>query len=479
MGLTARAKAKLQLKAQKSSFARDVMLPAGEYISVKEIAGLPLVVAAAVALIWSNSPWGDLYRSIWSMEQEIRVFWFSHTETLRHWVNDALLPLFFFVAGLEIKRELVRGELSTPRKAALPFVLALGGVIVPTGMYLAFNAGGGDTSGWGVPVATDVAFALAVLALFGDRIPSELKVLVLTFAAVDDVFGVLIIAVAYSREIATDAMWFAGLYFGLVVVLRALRIPLYSLFVVVGLPLWYAVLKSGIHPSVMAVALGLLAPARPMFERGEFARVRERANRQFLKTRRELQDLESRDDLTEEEQDRRLELSEREDALVGLLEEQARQTEPITDRLIHGLNPWVSYALLPLFALANAGVVIDVGTLKEVVTSRPTLGIIAGLVIGKPLGLLVFGWIALRLRWAQLPDTVTWTHLVAAGLLAGIGFTVSLFIGELAFGRRGAEIMAAVKVAIFIASLLAAVLGALWLWWRQRSRSAADGNSGT
>lgn len=467
MGFPARKRAKLKIRARHSPFARRVMLPAGEFIRVKEIAGLPLIVAAMLALAWANSPWSNSYLEFWHAQQEIRLFWFSYTTSLRHWINDALLPLFFFVAGLEIKRELIRGELSTLKTASFPFFLALGGVLVPAAIYLALNTGdAGAPRGWGVPVATDVAFALGILALLGDRVPYQLKVLVLTFAAVDDVFGVLVIALVYSGHLAPYAALAAAVIFALIVVLRVFRVPLISLFVVLGLALWFAFLKAGVHPTVMGVMLGLLAPATPQLGRDEFDRITRNADDRFHELHQERVELADREDLSEEEEDRLSELCAEEDALVGLVEEQARQTEAVTDRLIHNLNPWVSYLILPLFALSNAGVSIDLGQLQSLVVEPAALGVIAGLVVGKPIGLLLFAGIAVLCRLAELPPSLRWSHLVGASLLAGIGFTVSLFIADLAFSDDE-QLLDAVKLAIMAASVAAAVFGlAVLRFWR-------------
>ena len=400
-----------------------------EFLATEMAGGVILVVATVIALGWANSPWRDSYVRFWHSDVRLRVGTFGFDGDLRHLVNDALMALFFFVVGLEIKRELVVGELKRWRTAAFPAVAALGGMVGPALLYTAFNFGTPGGRGWGIPMATDIAFALGVLALLGNRVPSGLKLFLLTLAIVDDVGAIAVIAIFYSHGIDWQALGVAAALVVVIVALRRGRVESPPVYVVLGLGLWLAVNGSGIHATIAGVVLGLLTPARPSLPTGVARR-----------WARDLSDEPSAEDLR-------------------ALSTVARSSLSVAERLAHDLHPLTSFVIVPLFALANAGVELGFGAFDTPGAGRVAVGIILGLVVGKLAGITLFAWLAVRLGLCSLPTDLRWPQLAGGAGIAGIGFTVSLFITELAFAGQALE--APAKVAILLASVLAAVLGAV------------------
>jgi NhaA family Na+:H+ antiporter len=396
---------------------------------VEAAGGILLVVAAVVALVWANSPWSEAYRDVWHTRLVIDVGDYQIAQDLRHWINDGLMTLFFFVIGVEIKQELTNGQLNTPRTAAIPAAGAIGGMVVPALLYLGLNLGGDGANGWGVPMATDVAFAVGVLALLGSRIPGELKVLLLGLAIVDDVGAIVVIAAFYSGGL--DAAWLAAACCGLVVVvvLRRAGVRYVPVYAVVGLGVWLATFESGVHATIAGVALGLLTPSRPFLPQPQAEAL--------------AGELSSDADVTPEE--------------VRHISFRLRESIPATERLQDLLHPWTGYVIVPLFALANAGVTVSGETLRDAASSRVTVGVMVGLVLGKLVG--VAGGIALatRLRVGRLPDGISFRQIVGMSGLAGIGFTVAIFIAGLAFDDPAVTQDA--TIGILAASLLAAGIG--------------------
>jgi NhaA family Na+:H+ antiporter len=444
----ARLLARIRERTSDAPAARSLLLPAASFFRVEERSGAPLLIATCLALAWSNSPWSDAYASLWATELSLQLGGAVQSASLRHWVNDLLLPLFFFVIGMEVKQEVVRGQLASVERAALPTAAALGGVLAPAGLYAWIATGSEAARGWGIPVATDIAFALAILALLGRRVPVALKVLVLAFAALDDVLGVLIIALFYSSEISWLALGLAGVLLCATGGLRALMVRGTALFVLIGVAVWLCVLQSGVHATIAGVVLGLLAPTRPSVAPDAFT---DRAEALVHELR------------GADENER--------DALLGELEERLEGLESTSERLAHLVNPWVSYAILPLFALANAGVEFSAESIGSLAESPAAWGVAGGLLVGKPLGILAFSWIAVALGLARLPEGVGWRHVIGMGLLGGIGFTVSLFIGELAF-RGDRELLDSAKVAILLGSALAGAAG--WVVLRTAPLEGAE-----
>ncbi len=351
---------------------------------------------------------------------------------LHHWINDGFMTLFFFVVGLEIKRELVVGELNDVRKAALPALAAVGGMVVPAALYLVFNLGG-ETQGWGIPMATDIAFAVGVLAVLGSRVPSGLKLFVLTLAIVDDIGAILVIAMFYSSGLNFAWLLAATAALVLIAVLNRVNVLWVPVYAVLGALVWFMTLESGVHATIAGVALGLLTPARPHDPDG-FADVTEGAS---------------------------LLPSEPDAQSVHALTLQAKEVVSPADRLTHLLHPWTSFVIIPLFALANAGVNLSGGELLSALTSRVTIGIAVGLVVGKVLGIVGVSWLALRSGVGALPSGMTSWSLVGGAAAAGIGFTVALFIATLAF--TDADALAQAKVGVLLGSLVSAVLAVLVL----------------
>jgi NhaA family Na+:H+ antiporter len=348
------------------------------FLSTEVAGGAVLVVASVVALAWANAPWSEAYRDLWDSK--------LGPLDLRHWINDALMSVFFLVVALEIKRELTTGELRERSNAALPVFAAVGGMVVPAAIYLTINAGRVGGRGWGVPMATDIAFALGVAALVGRALPSGVRVFLLTLAILDDIGAIVVIAVFYSSGV--ELGWLTGALAAFVVALGLRRASVSpAIYVVLGIALWVALREAGIHPTLAGVGVGLLLPTSQ------------------------------------------------------------------TESWEAGLHPWTSLLIVPLFALANAGVTLSASALDDAFSSPVTWGVVVGLVVGKPLGICAFAWLAVRLGVARLPSGGTWRQLVGTAALAGIGFTVSLFVTRLAFTR--ADLVDQATVGVLAASLLA------------------------
>jgi Na+:H+ antiporter, NhaA family len=409
--------------------------PLRNFLHTEAAGGVVLVAATVAALIWANSPSKASYTDFWHTHLAISLGSHSIDLDLQEWVNDALMAIFFLVVGLEIKRELVEGELRDPRRAALPAIAALGGMVVPALVYIAINRGGDGARGWGIPMATDIAMAIGVLSLLGRRVTSSLKLFVLALAIVDDIGAIVVIAVFYSNDIHFEALLLAAGLVGLVAVMRHVGIRAIPAYVVAGGALWLALFESGVHATLTGVILGLMAPTRPVRDR-------------------ELIDETALIDLT----------------TVNAARETtrlARESVSVVEWLEHLLHPWTSFVIIPLFALANAGIPLSSEALSDAATSRITYGVVLGLVAGKLIGVSGFAWLATRLRVGLLPDAARWRDILGVGAVAGIGFTVSIFVAGLAFDATGLQNEA--KVGILVASVLAAAVGSVVLFRRDAS----------
>lgn len=442
MTIPPRSRGSLRVQAERSYIARQVLLPAQAFIHTQALSGAVLLVATLAAMVWANSPWDESYFDLWERTITVDVSIFSIEEDLRHWVNDGLMVLFFFVVALEIKREVVHGELSARQRAMLPAAAALGGMLLPAAIFLALNAGGAGERGWGIPMATDIAFALGVLALLGKRIPTEVRVFLLALAIVDDIGAILVIAVFYTESLSFEALGAAALLLCVIIAMNRVGVLSMNPYFVVGALIWVAVLKSGIHATITGVILGVFAPATPHYSKESFAEATDRLVSRF------------RTALADGDE-------EMAETVLGQIEETALGSEAPLDRLERLLQPWTSYAVVPLFALANAGVVLSGGVIGDAASSTVTLGVVLGLLAGKLLGIVSFSWVAVRLGVGSLPRGMTWPQMVGVGLVAGIGFTVSLFITGLAF--TDAELVSDAKIGILAGSLLAGVAGYLFL----------------
>lgn len=427
--------------ASERPVARLLARPLREFLQTEAAGGILLLLSTIVALAWVNSPVGDSYELVWRTDIGIQIANFELTEDLRHWVNEGLMAIFFFVVGLEIKRELVVGELNNRLNAALPALAALGGMIVPALIYAAINMGGEGAAGWAIPMATDIAFAVGVLALFGKHCPDSLRIFLLSLAIVDDIGAILVIALFYSGGIEIGWLVAAISLLAVVYGMRSRRIWWTPLYVLAGTAIWFATFESGVHATIAGVALGLLTPARPVDPEGARDAVNEASAM--------MQDPEPSD--------------------VRRVTIQAQEVVSVAERLEHLLHPWTSYAVIPIFALANAGVELNTKLLETAATSPVTLGIVAGLVGGKILGISGFSWAATRTGVGSMPQSMSWSHVFGAAATAGIGFTVSLFITGLAFDDP--QMVDEARIGILFGSGAAAILGSLLLTTRLGNRA--------
>lgn len=404
-----------------------------------------LLLGTVVALVMANTPLSDTYESFWATELTIGTEGFGITETLRHWVNDGLMALFFFILGLEIKRELLVGELRYLNQAAFPIAAALGGAVVPAAIYAVFNLAGEGLHGWGIPMATDTAFSLGVLSLLGSRVRPVLLVFLTAFAIVDDILAVLVIAIFYTDTIVLGAIAAAIVLLVVLAVANRAGFHRWPVYAVLGLGVWLAVFESGVHGTIAGVLVAMTVPARSWINPSEFL-VRGRL---------------LMDDFEQACSERQSVLSnEPQQQAVQALEELNEEAETPMTHLQHKLNPWVTFAVLPLFAFANAGIPLVSG-LDDAVTSVVTWGVVAGLVVGKPVGITLFAWLAVRSRITMLPAAITWWHVFGVALLGGIGFTMSLFITELAF--EAGPVADAARIGIMAGSIIAGLAGYLIL----------------
>jgi len=409
-----------------------VARPLQDFLHTESGSAVVLLVATVVALVWANSPLGDVYEDLWATELAISVGDAELREDLRHWVNDGLMVFFFFVVGLEIRRELAMGELTDRARAAVPALAALGGMVVPALLYLAINAGGDGARGWGIVMATDIAFVIGLLALLGPGAPAALRVFLLTLAIVDDIGAIVVIALFYSGDIDVVALGVAIALVPVALVINRVRIWRGPAYFVAGLALWVAMFESGVHPTIAGVILGVLVAVFPP-ARGDVERAA-RLSRSF----------------------RQAPTAELARAATLSVADAVSPNE----RLQTLMHPWTGYVIVPLFALANAGVVIDSESLEAAVGSPITIGVVVGLVAGKFLGIALFTAAAVRSGVGRLPQGVRRSHVTGGAALAGIGFTVSLFVADLAFDdpQRQAEARIGVLAASIIAALAAAAL---------------------
>jgi Na+:H+ antiporter, NhaA family len=418
-----------------------IVRPFQDFAHKQSSGGILLIAATVVALLWANSPWGESYAALWQTKLTVGLGEFSLSKDLTHWINDALMAVFFLVVGLEIKRELLVGELSSVRSAALPIAAAVGGAVVPALIYIAINAGTEGAAGWGIPMATDIAFALGVLALLGERAPVALKVFLTALAIVDDIVAVLVIAFFYTAEISWGALGVGGLFLAALVMANLIGVGRTLVYAVLGVGLWLAFLLSGVHATIAGVLLAFTVPASSFINPGAFL---ERSS--YVLDRFEKAGEKGENVLTNEERQ----------AALHALNHATYQLEPPLHELEHTLHPWVVFAIMPIFALANAGVTLG-GGLAEALVSPVALGIVAGLVLGKQLGITLFAWLAVKVGVSELPVGINWRHVYGGGWLGGIGFTMSLFITDLAFSNG--SLVDAAKLGILAASLIAGVIG--------------------
>jgi Na+:H+ antiporter, NhaA family len=410
---------------------RRLPRPVREFLDTEASGGVLLLAAAVIALLWANSPWSASYQSLWHTDMTANVGRYVLQGNLHHWVNDALMVVFFFVVGLEIKQELVHGKLRDPRTAAMPALAALGGMVVPATLFFLVNAGGAGSRGWGIPMATDIAFAVGVVTLLGPRVPSSLKLFLLTLAIVDDIGAIIVIGVFYSSGLQPEFLGVAAAIVVVIVLLGRSGVVWLAPYVALGAALWLATYASGVHATIAGVVLGLLTPARRLLPASV---ARAWAN--------DLSDEPSADEMH---------------AMTRL----ARHSVSPAERIAHVLHPWSSFLIVPLFALANAGVSIKGDAFDGAGAAAVTAGVMLGLVAGKTLGITGAAWLGMRLGIARLPEAATWPMMFAIAAVAGVGFTVSLFVAELAF--EGGALQDAAKLGVLAGSTVAAVVGGIAL----------------
>jgi NhaA family Na+:H+ antiporter len=422
---------------------RRFVRPLLRFMHVEAAGGIVLVVAALAALVWANAPFGETYERFWASHLTIELGPLHFHESLKHVVNDGLMAVFFLVVGLEIKRELVDGDLRDPKRAALPAIAALGGMVVPALIFVAFAIAGGEgASGWGIPMATDIAFSIGVLSLLGTRVPVGAKLFLLALAIADDIGAIVVIAVFYTSDLA--AGWLLGALAVLALIHVASRVGIRSIVVygAAAVVVWFMVLESGVHATLAGVALAFLTPAAAWYSDSEFV-----ARSQLA----------ARGDTAPATRRGRERLDE---AALQLAAVARESVAPLT-RLERALHPWTSFLVIPAFALANAGVRVVGVDMGAALTQPVTVGVALGLVIGKLVGISGATWLAVRAGVGKLPANTDWSQIVGVAALAGIGFTVSLFIAELAF--TDAALIDAAKLGIFIGSGFAGMVGALVL----------------
>ena len=424
---------------------RVLLRPFAEFTKLQASGSILLILGAVVAIIWANSPASSSYFALWKTYFTIGTGDNQISLSLDHWVNDLFMALFFLLVGLEIKRELLVGELASTKRAALPIAAAIGGMLVPALIYLSFNTGSGHSRGWAIPMATDIAFSLGVLALLGTKVPIVLKVFLAALAIVDDLGAVLVIALFYTSEVNVVALAWAGAIFAFLILINWMGVRRLGYYMVAGALLWFAILFSGLHATIAGVLLAFTIPAWVKLDAPQF----------FSRAKHVLQKAERIENAHPDER-----ISEHGQHSIQELEQACEDVQMPLQRLEHFLHPYVTYGIVPLFALANSGLVLP-SNFGEALTHPIALGSSMGLIFGKCFGIFLFSYLAVRLKLAELPQGINWQHIFGVAFVAGIGFTMSLFIGTLAFGE-GANLNLA-KVGIFTGSLIAGTLGAIIL----------------
>ena len=428
------------------------------FLHVEAVSGVVLLIVAAAAMLWANSAAGPSYAALWHTPVALGFGDFVFSEPLEFWVNDGLMTIFFLVVGLEIRREMHEGALADRRAATLPIAAALGGIAVPALIYLAIARDPQLHVGWAIPTATDIAFAVGILALLGRAIPGPVRVLLLAIAIIDDIAAVLIIALFYSEGFEPSGIAIALAGMGLVWLFQRIGLRSAVLYILPGAVLWFGMLRAGVHPTLAGVVLGLMTPVRPV-------QVREKAVETAARA------LTTYDELAREPLEDVKELA----PPLRRLKEAERELLPPVTRVQIALHPWVAYGVMPLFALANAGVVLREIDMRDATTLAVATSVFAALVLGKPIGIFAASWIAVRSGWCSLPRGVNWRALALVGCLAGIGFTMSIFIATLAFSDG--ELLAGAKLGVMTGSSVAAIVGLLFGFFVVRDRQSLTNQS--
>ncbi|SKA32648.1 sodium/proton antiporter, NhaA family [Chitinophaga eiseniae] len=422
----------------------QILKPVSKFIHQEFTGGIILFISVIIAIFWANSPWSESYHRLWDTGFAVGFDGQGFARPLHVWINDGLMALFFFVIGLELKREFIAGELSTIKKASLPMVAALGGMLVPALIYTAFNHDLNSSHGWGIPMATDIAFALGLLSLAGKNIPTSIKVFLSALAVADDLGAVLVIALFYTNEVAFLPLALGGVLLAVLWIGNTMGIRGTIFYLILGIIVWYCFLLSGVHATIAGVLVAFMIPARTKIDEQEYVQSVRGYAEQFEKA------IPQRGSLTTHEQHR----------MIEKIKQLSLDAETPLQKIENTLHPWVAFVIMPLFALANAGIHIEADFLHSL--SNPvSVGVALGLILGKFIGVLLFAWIMVKLKWANMPHLATWKHIVGVALLAGVGFTMSLFITGLAFDD-GAMVDNA-KYGILLASLISGTAGLIVL----------------
>jgi len=425
-----------------------ILTPFEEFIHRQTTSGFLLMCMAVLALVLANGPLASAYEHVVQTLISLNIGSWALEMTLHHWINDGLMALFFFVVGLELKRELLVGELAKPRNAVLPIAAAIGGMVVPALIYFAINPQGGAAAGWGIPMATDIAFAIGVLALLASRVPKTLITFLVALAIVDDLGAVMVIAVFYTETIALGPLAATGGFFALLLAFNLGGIRNTVPYFIVAVLMWYALQQSGVHATLAGILGALSVPATPKYDPARFSEHVRRLMNRFDASHQPGKSIMTNIELR---------------AVVQALENGVHSVEAPLQRLEHIWHMPVAYLVIPIFALANAGIPLASGSLSESLTHPVMLGVSLGLVLGKFIGITGASWLVLKLGVAELPKDTRFTQIAGVSLLAGIGFTMSIFVAQLGFGGRE-DLLLMAKTGILAASLLAGVTGFIWLY---------------
>jgi NhaA family Na+:H+ antiporter len=421
-----------------------VLKPVSRFIHQEFTGGIILFLNVLIAIFWVNSPWGDSYHHLWETNISIELEQYVIDQPLHIWINDGLMALFFFVIGLELKREFMSGELSTFKKASLPMIAALGGMLVPALIYLAFNKNLASEQGWGIPMATDIAFALALLSMAGKDIPGSVKVFLSALAVADDLGAVLVIAFFYTEQIAYTPLLTAGFFLLLLVFGKFLGIRNMLFYLVIGIIVWAGFLFSGVHATIAGVLVAFTIPARTKINEIHYEESVKRYISEFEK------EIPQEGTLT----------TPRQHAIIEKIKKISHDAETPLQQIEFAIHPWVAFVIMPLFALSNAGIHIGAHFLTSLI-NPVSLGVITGLIVGKFVGVLLFTWLMIRSGFSELPKSANWQHIIGVAALAGVGFTMSLFITGLAFNYD--KMVEQSKYGIFLASVISGCVGILIL----------------
>ncbi|GAB3196894.1 NhaA family Na+:H+ antiporter [Pontibacter aydingkolensis] len=419
--------------------------PINKFLHYENSGGAVLMLAVLVAILWANSPWSEAYHHLWETEFSIGLKGSLLTYSLHHWVNDGLMAMFFFVVGLELKREIIAGELSSFKKALLPMAAALGGMIFPALIYFIINIGRTSLSGWGIPMATDIVFALALMSLAGKKLPVSAKVFLVALATIDDLGAVLVIAFFYSSNLSFESLAYGFALLSILWVANRAGVRNTLFYALIGIGgVWLAFLLSGVHATIAGVLVAFAIPARTKIDESAYSASLEVLVAEF----------------DEEIPNQGPLMTQKQHQVIEKVKNKSAEAQTPLQKIEIALHPWVTFLVIPLFALANAGVAIG-STFFSDLLHPISIGVFAGLVLGKLTGILLFTWVLVNFRVVPLPEAVTWRHIVGIAFVAGVGFTMSLFIAALAF--KDPHMIEQAKYGILLASVVSGTLGVLTL----------------